>query len=122
MALISASISDISEFSSSISLMVWRSSRDLAGIAEAIEALAAALSSIAVDFPKRPLEAACNKFESLVRWAEAMCDAPGNSWSKAYTVLRWIEEKISSNSGNKIFTNLAIEVLSFARSWTFVKR
>ena len=24
-------------------------------------------------------ETAFNKFESLVRWAEAMCDAPGNS-------------------------------------------
>ncbi len=55
--LISFSISSISEVSSRISLMVCFSSRDLAGIFEPIEVLAASRKADGGFFPYRPFEA-----------------------------------------------------------------
>ena len=63
--------------------MVCFSSRDLAGIFEPIEALAASLKVMAVSLPYRPLDASERRFVSLVRCAPATYLAPGNSESNA---------------------------------------
>ena len=85
MDLISFSISSISVSNSRMSLMVCFNSRAFAGIFEPMEFLADSRKVMAASLPYLPLELSQSRLVSLVRCADAIARAEGNSDNRAYT-------------------------------------
>ncbi len=105
-----------------MSLIVCFSSRDFAGICEAIEVLAASRNITAVSLPYLPLELSESRLVSLVRCADAIALADGNSDNKAYTDAIWSVGTRFSSSGKRIQTSLETDCFNTARFFTLSKR